>query len=71
MPRDQTQFRSQLPKWEVTDLGEGKLGIRCPRRGCRGKAVVNGKKWKETRTYNGIKIIGRSCTYCFRTAMIP
>lgn len=67
---------SMLPVWKVTDLGPGKLGIQCPQEDCKGKAVV-GKKWAKPRlakhhsTEQDIMIVGRPCTYCFKTAQVP
>ncbi len=65
---------SRLPYWNVTYLPNGsKLGIQCPN--CEGKALVS-RRWSEPRTYkcsdgSMVLIIGRPCTYCFKTAQIP
>lgn len=71
----ETSRKSSLPLWLMKNLGANKLGIECPRKGCGGKAIVNKKKWLHSRTVenaDGSKtdIIGRSCTYCFKTARI-
>lgn len=66
--RHGTSQASTLPVWQA-ERGEarGTLNITCPYKDCGGKAVVNAKKWKESRP----DFIGRSCTYCFRTARLP
>lgn len=53
-----------LRPWVVKNLGAGKAGIECPR--CGGKASVNKRKWLSASDYKT-----RSCTYCFKTSMIP
>lgn len=68
-----------LPIWQIVRL-DGKLGIQCPRKNCRGKAVVS-RAWLnprrvvtssgDTRDETETTIRGRSCTYCFRAAEIP
>lgn len=58
-------FNSQLPEWIVEREG-GTLNITCPRKDCGGKAKVS-PRWLRSRP----KFVGRSCTYCFRTARIP
>lgn len=58
-------FNNQLPEWIVEREG-GTLNITCPRKDCGGKAKVS-PRWLRSRP----KFIGRSCTYCFRTARIP
>jgi len=69
MSGDRTSQASTLPFW-ITAQGEGgTLRITCPR--CGGKALVNKKKWLTYRSEEGRTFIGRSCTYCFKTAQIP
>lgn len=69
-------LKSALPYWEVTRFPNGaKVGIKCPRKDCGGKALVS-SKWLEPRTHEmhdggKLVIIGRPCTYCFKTAQIP
>lgn len=67
--------KSGLPYWITTKLPDGKLGLQCPRTDCGGKCVVNKKKWTAPRTYQMqgkvVKILGRSCTYCFKANAIP
>lgn len=58
-------FHTQLPEWVVEKVG-GTLNITCPRKDCGGKAKVS-PRWLRSRP----RFIGRSCTYCFRTARIP
>lgn len=65
-------LESKLKPWSIEKVG-GKLGITCPH--CGGKALVS-KRWKQPRTYECwdgsiVLIVGRSCTYCFKTARIP
>jgi Zn-finger protein len=65
--RRRLRSESNLPVWKTTELGNGKLGIQCPRYGCGGKATVNKKKWIEAKP--GFE--SRSCTYCYAVAWIP
>lgn len=68
---------SKLPVWIVSSLN-GKLGIECP--ACHGKAVVS-RKWAQPRMVERhdkdaqeklfVMIVGRSCTYCSKTAQVP
>ena len=59
---------TSLPIWLV-EPGEkrGTLNITCPRKECKGKAIVNKRKWLEDKK----DFVGRSCTYCFKAAGIP
>jgi len=70
---------SMLPVWTVKNLTErngptnrGKLGIECP--ACHERAVVS-RKWAQPRMVEGkdgeVMIVGRSCTYCSKTAQVP
>lgn len=64
-----------MQNWKVVRLPKNRLGIQCPRKDCQCKAVVS-KSWLKNRQYeknSGEKhtIIGRSCTYCFRSSLIP
>lgn len=67
-------LESMLKPWKIKVMPNGaKLGIECPY--CHGKALVSAK-WRQPRTYechdgSTVLIIGRSCTYCFKTAKIP
>lgn len=61
--------------WIVTRLN-GKLGIQCPYKDCRGKAVVSRLWLRSFKVDNAdkqskITIRGRACTYCFRASEIP
>lgn len=53
--------------WLATAMDRGKLGIQCPDRDCGGKAVVNRKRWLESKP----DYATRSCTYCFKTFKVP
>lgn len=60
-----------LPLWSIERVGS-KLGITCP--SCKGKALVS-RQWLKARVVPGansgkVTIIGRSCTYCMKTARI-
>lgn len=59
------RYVSKLPTWKVKVVG-GKLGIECPNKECKGKALV-ARTWLRSRP----EFIGRSCTYCFKTFQIP
>ena len=61
----ESEHVSSLPVWLVTRLGPQKIGIQCPRKDCKGKAVVSRKWLRRT------NIIGRVCTYCFKTSQVP
>ena len=55
-------FESGLPAWIVERGAKpGTLNITCPRKDCKGKAIVS-SKWLTSRSF-----AGRSCTYCFKT----
>lgn len=56
-----------MKTWNVVSLGAGKIGIQCPDTSCRGKAVVNRKKWLSSKP----AFKTRSCTYCYKTFLIP
>lgn len=63
------------PRWNVTRLGPGKLGIQCPRKDCHEKAVVS-VRWLRPKFYERsdgqqVMIRGRSCTYCFQASAVP
>jgi phage FluMu protein Com len=68
MSGDRTSLASTLPLWLLARGEGGTLRITCPR--CGGKAVVNGKLWLGYKDDEGRGYIGRSCTYCFKTARI-
>lgn len=55
------------PEFIAKDLGEGKLGITCPRNHCRGKVIVNKKKW----VFDDKDYRFRGCAYCNNLAAIP
>lgn len=55
-----------MKTWLATGLEGGRLGIQCPDTNCKGKAVVNKRKWIGGNSYKT-----RSCTYCFKTFLIP
>lgn len=63
----QLRRESNLPVWKIKELGNGQLGIECPRSGCAGKAKVNKRKWLGSR----VDYETRSCTYCFAPSWIP
>lgn len=65
--RRRLRRESSLPVWKVQELPKGQLGITCPRERCGGKAVVNKKRWLESRP----DFESRCCTYCYATAWIP
>jgi hypothetical protein len=58
---------SNLPTWKVKKLPSGQFGIQCPRFGCGGKAVVNGRRWLDSKPNSET----RTCTYCYAAAWIP
>lgn len=58
---------SPLSTWIVKELGQGQIGLQCPRTGCAGKAKVNKKKWIASHP----EYETRSCTYCFHPSWIP
>lgn len=55
-----------MKTWDVIRLEAGQAGIQCPYASCRGKAVVNRKKWLSANSFKT-----RSCTYCFKTSLLP
>lgn len=69
----ETSRASTLKHWIQTSLGGNRLGIQCPH--CGGKVVVNGRMWLKPRKFDNkddgvTTIIGRACTYCFKTSRI-
>jgi hypothetical protein len=55
-----------LPTWNVVRLPKRQLGIQCPRKDCKGKAVVT-RDWLKPVD----SAVSKPCTYCFKAAEIP
>lgn len=51
--------------WQVVRLPKNRLGLQCPQKDCRKKAVVS-REWCDDNGYTA-----RPCTYCFKAARIP
>lgn len=68
-----TSRKSTLKVWKITGppvLGlSSSIGVECPHKDCKGKAVVNRRKWlggmRDAQALNT-----RACTYCFRASWV-
>lgn len=58
---------TKMPDFKVTELGNGKIGIECPKPTCKGKAVLNRKIWLLRDTDH----LTRACSYCGMWYLIP
>lgn len=61
---------STMPEWITERLGPNKVGIQCPRKDCKNKAVVNERKWFVGRS-DTKRVDTRMCTFCSRAAWLP
>lgn len=67
--RPQGRFHKQMKPWLVESAERtGWIKITCPHKDCGGVAFVKRGMWLHGARR---RFIGRSCTYCFKTAKVP